>query len=720
MSFLNPAFLGALALVGIPLIIHLIRRRKLRVVQWAAMEFLRQSQKKQRRRLRIEELLLLLLRMLIVVLAVLAFARPVLRALGVPLLSQNARVYAVLVLDNSFSMGYRNPDGRTNWQKALAAADDILTHILRPGDSASLVLLSDKPEAVVNAPSFDLNLLRQRVDRAVLSDRSTDYLAGAQIVNRLLKASSNPTREVYWLTDDQAVAWASSKSDAGQRIWQEIGRQARAMWVSVGAEGARNNLAVETPTLGRELVTPHLPARIEARVVNYGAQPRSNALIHLLVDGKQAASTRVSLPAGQAAIARFPYLFSQPGTHTGQVTLDRPQQADGLARDNAAPFVVRARENIRVLVQDTHPARDPANSESFYLVTAMAPGGEAESLVPKLREGEGLGGVLLRDYDAVVLTGLTGLSTSDRRALEEYVRAGGGVLLFPGPATDASRVNADLGESGLLPATLGARQTLTDDNALTLNPATITHPALALFKDTTTMNLGTARFTTYYPLEPIKDLSDANAVQVMLRFSNGDPAFVERHVGLGKVILAASGAGETWNQLPLKPSFVPLVYQLISYLGQGATSRRNLRLNEPLFLSLPLEDANKPVRVTAPDGKTTTQNSVLDTRGVTFTYGATGQAGLYRVNVAGSKTEDAFAVGLPTDESDLTAADPARSATQAGMPAGKVSVARTPAQLQASVLRSRYGAEVWRPLIWLVIPLLFLESLLAQRFGRRG
>src|SRR5215469_9091995 len=100
MNFLNPSLLYGLVLVGIPLIIHLIRRRRLKVVRWAAMEFLRQSQRKQRRRLRIEELILLALRMLIVALAALAFARPVLRALGLPLLSQNARVYAVIVLDN--------------------------------------------------------------------------------------------------------------------------------------------------------------------------------------------------------------------------------------------------------------------------------------------------------------------------------------------------------------------------------------------------------------------------------------------------------------------------------------------------------------------------------------------------------------------------------------------------------------------------------------------
>src|SRR5689334_218980 len=170
--FLNPGFLGALALVSIPLIIHLLRRRKLKVIRWAAMEFLRQSQKKQSRRLRIEEIILLILRMLIVAIAVLAFTRPVLRSLGVPLLSQNARVHAIIVLDNSFSMGYRHADGKTSWERAQTAANDILTSILKPGDSASLVLLSNKPEALVNAPSYDLKLVQQRVRGAKLSDHA--------------------------------------------------------------------------------------------------------------------------------------------------------------------------------------------------------------------------------------------------------------------------------------------------------------------------------------------------------------------------------------------------------------------------------------------------------------------------------------------------------------------------------------------------------------------
>jgi hypothetical protein len=721
-SFLNPVFLWAVGLIGIPLLIHLIRRRKLKVVRWAAMEFLRQSQKKQRRRLRIEELILLALRMLIVALAALAFARPVLHALGIPFLLRSQPVYAVIVLDNSYSMDYRSAgDGRTSWERAKTAVDEILTHVLKDGDSASLILLSDRPEESVGEPSFDLKLVRQRAQAAGVSDRATDYQSAARLVEKRLKASKASVKEVYWLTDDQAGAWETSRRESGHALWQSIGAQARVTWVSVGpAPNDRENISVELQPLSRELVTPHLPARIEARIANDGVKPRSDLLVNLIVDEKPAGSQRVSISPNGATTVLFNPLFSQPGTHTGRIELASPQTADGLARDNRALFVVRARERIKVMVQDMRPTADPSKSESFYLMTAMAPGGEAESLAPRLREGEGLGNANLRGYDAVVLTGLTGLSSGDRTALAEYVRGGGGLLIFPGPDTDARRVNADLSAAGLLPAQLGERRVLTDETAITLNPATITHPVLSIFKDTSAMNLGTARFTTYYPLEPATDDPNPNAVLVMIRFSNGDPAFVERHVGLGNVVLGASSAGTVWNQLPLKPSFVPLVYQLLSYLGQGPSSRRNLRQNEPLLLSLPLTDANRPVRVVGPDNRATTQNSVLDARGVTFTYGSTDRAGLYRISIPGTNMTDAFAVGLPVGESNLAFAPPEDAVVGAGLPANRLTVAGSPTQIQASVQRSRYGVEVWRYLIVAVIGLMFVESFLAQHWGRRG
>ena len=721
MTFLTPAFLGALALVGIPLLIHLIRRRKLKVVQWAAMEFLRQSQKKQRRRLRIEELILLLLRMLIIATAALAFARPVLRALGVPLLSQNTHVYAVIVLDNSFSMDAVGADGKSSFGRAKAAANEVVTRVLRDGDSVSVVLLSDKPEATVDAPSFDRALVRRRIDAAKTNDRTTDYLAGAQMVDRLLRGSKTPVKEVYWITDDQADAWATSKKESARTTWAEMGKLARINWISVGSgENDRENLQVESPILGSELVTPQLATRIDARIVNHGIKPRNNLLVNLIVDGSPKGSTRISVPPGGSTTAEFIHQFVRTGTHTGSVTLNDPGNVDGLERDNSAPFVVRVRDRVKVLVLDPRPARNPSQSESYFLVKAMAPDENLESLQPKLREGEGLGGLTLRDYDVIAIAGMSNLAQNDRAALAEYVKAGGGVMLFPGPDTDPRQINSALGAAGLLPAKMGGRRKLDEKSGLKLEPSTIKHPALSLFKDTSNLHLSGAQFYTYFPLEPVSDESNLGSTRVMVRYNNGDPALVERQVGLGHVILAASSAGRLWNDMPLQSSYVPLVYQLMFYLGQGATSHRNLRLDEPLFLALPLKDAGKPVRVTAPDGRASTQNSALDARGVTFRYEATGKSGIYRVGVAGSGTSDAFAVGLPSGESRLAYAEPSHAVTEAGVPVNALAVAQNPTQIRTMVNRARYGAEIWYSLICAVIGLLFLESFLAQKFGRRG
>src|SRR3954466_3688485 len=68
--------LGALATLAgaasIPVIIHLLNRRRYRIVDWAAMRFLLAARRQNVRRLRLEQLLLLAVRTLLVVLIVAA------------------------------------------------------------------------------------------------------------------------------------------------------------------------------------------------------------------------------------------------------------------------------------------------------------------------------------------------------------------------------------------------------------------------------------------------------------------------------------------------------------------------------------------------------------------------------------------------------------------------------------------------------------------------
>src|SRR5947209_2866178 len=105
MGFLAPALLFGLAALAIPPIIHLLNRRRYDVVDWAAMQFLRLSERT-RRKLFLEELLLMLLRMGLIGLFVLALAAPLARGWFLAKVGLGARGNrdVVLLIDGSASM----------------------------------------------------------------------------------------------------------------------------------------------------------------------------------------------------------------------------------------------------------------------------------------------------------------------------------------------------------------------------------------------------------------------------------------------------------------------------------------------------------------------------------------------------------------------------------------------------------------------------------------
>src|SRR2546430_7386410 len=72
--FLSPltALVTVVGAASIPIIIHLLNRKRYRIVPWAAMRFLLAAQKRTVRKLRVEQWLLLAIRTLIILLLILA------------------------------------------------------------------------------------------------------------------------------------------------------------------------------------------------------------------------------------------------------------------------------------------------------------------------------------------------------------------------------------------------------------------------------------------------------------------------------------------------------------------------------------------------------------------------------------------------------------------------------------------------------------------------
>src|SRR5688572_28266222 len=95
---------AGVAAICIPVILHLLNKRKFKIVDWAAMEFLLDADKKNRRRVRLENLLLLLLRCLAVLLIGLLLARPFIpTSLTAGILSAT-QYERIVIVDDSLSM----------------------------------------------------------------------------------------------------------------------------------------------------------------------------------------------------------------------------------------------------------------------------------------------------------------------------------------------------------------------------------------------------------------------------------------------------------------------------------------------------------------------------------------------------------------------------------------------------------------------------------------
>ena len=723
MSFLNPALLAFSAAVAVPILIHLLNRRRFRTVTWAAMRFIQASVEKNRRRMEIEDLILLALRCLIVGLFAFTLARPALRSATSFL--QSRRVTASLVLDHSASLGAGDGTG-TRFDLARQAAEQAVD-ALPQGSSVAVFLSGDRVTAPVAEPSFDLNLVRKTVREATLTDLSTDHPVGIAAALEALEGQAALRKEIVLVTDRQALGWRRLPEVAA--MLQERARDVRLRVVFVG-EPLEDNLAVSALSRPPGFVPANEPVRFDAEIANRGASVVRQVRATLHIDEGRPADEVILDEVRPGEVRRLTFFGRMPGEGFHAVSVRLP--ADRLPSDDTRTLVVEAVKEVRVLVVDG----DPTSNGAFFLRNALqpVPAEMADSyyLQPQLGQVGSLGVARLSDYDAVILSDVPPLPATAVDNLTRYVREGGALLLFPGPQATAAFYNAELGtRAGLLPATLGALRgnpTGEGESAeLVLQGSGYQHPVFALWNEPGAGSLAAVRFRAAWTLVPRPAVTNAVAVpggdapvaEVMVRFSDGVPAAVEGAVGRGRVMLFSSTAGTAWNDFPVRPAFIPLLHRAIASIADVQGGRFNVQAGGQVALRQPAELAGRDVTITPPG--TTERRWVRTLRAVPgaslLEWDETAKAGVYRATIAGRSTPLAvFAAQPDPAESDLTELNAERRAELERV--GQV-VDWTPGMdLRAAFDRERVGVELWLPLALAVLLLGMTEVWLAQHFSR--
>ncbi len=649
LTFLNPAFLwGALA-ASVPVLIHLINRRKARVVRFPAVKFVLQAERRVARKYRVKQWLLLALRTFILFILTTALAEPVLRPERGDLAEIDQAHAVALILDNSLSMGYQT-GGTTCWELAKEAASLVLQE-LRPQDQGvvlPLISTADPPQTL----SSDRSHLLQEAQELSLMYEPGGFVPPFQHAYTLLKASEAPKKEIVVITDITRVPWVGFEPSA-QKV---IDPQVRVTVLGVGSQGPVSNATVREVRVDNPPVTAGVRTKLTASLSNFGAEDRKNVPVQLLLDGRALDQRLVDLPKGTNTGVAFDVVFDQPGYRAGSIKLG----SDALPVDDTFYFTVPVRKTLRALVIDGDPRSTLVASETFYLANALSPeragrAGPIQARVVPVEEAEGL---RLGDFDVILLANVRSLSSSFRARLLEFANRGGGLWWFLGHHVDPGAYNRDLFDAPtrLLPVRLGPPLDREDVHPVTLRIQDGAHPVLQPFAGQGEAALVGVRVRRLFTTETA---SIPATTRALLTLPDGRPLLLEGTIGRGRVLLFTSTADVDWNELPVTTGYLPLIHMGVAYLARRDGSERlgtDVRIPHPVQISLPAEQKDTLVTITDPQGKETRLRLEVHEGRAEARYPEAPRPGFYRLRVG---QEDALlAVNTPLEESDVTRIPP--------------------------------------------------------------
>lgn len=746
---INPAMLGACGLAVAPIIIHLLSRRRYRQVEWGAMRFLLEAEKQNRRRIRLEQWLLLALRCVAMLLLALVVARPFVRpGFLASLLGGRGAVHRVVVLDDSASLLFR--DGpEPQFVRLRAAAGRLLSWLSQeaPQDPVSIYLAS-APDAPLARGVRMIGEEAERI-RGVLSETTGSVLPAhprrlmERVAEDIRSADSGAAADVYVFSDFQRSEWTPDEGSVFRALRGGEGAvgsglrgkslAARLVFVGV-SEARRENVAVTAIRLDRPRTVVGVPATVRATVVNHTSRRLSDVQLSVSVHGAPLPVDPVdAIDAGQGKEISFEAVWSDAGYSDVEIGL---AAADRFPLDDVRRGSVIVADGVNVLLVNGQPSADSFQDEVYLLQTALSPQGPfASGLRVDVTDSAGLSGSDLSVYECVFLCNVGDIVEPQADALRQYVRAGGGLLIFPGDEIqDFETFNRVMGTGpdGLLPLPVLRTASIPPPGVGMVRLGE--HPLTSMFPDGGESLTEYVHFRTFIEVDesptrtttgPAKD--EASPAVVLARYADSarSPAIVERTVGSGRVVLFTSTCDLAWNDWARSPdgSYVITMLEAVQSVARRSSQPieflAGTRLTavvspEKHELSAVFKSPHYPADPAfeakfADAGGIPTQAVVLD--------GPVARvAGSWQVSVprrgGGLETRVISVNGDPI-ESDLTSASRAElSAAAEGLPHEYVSAAD-------DFLRdARHGRrELWPVLLVLLVMTLLGEQFLAWVFG---
>lgn len=593
MSWLFPGFLSGLALVSLPILLHLLRRKPKQTVPFPSLRFLNATIKRSDRAHRIRRWMVLALRCVALALFAAGFARPFFGSKA-----PGSTQAVVVVIDNSFSLQVQ---GR--WRPLREWAREQIGR-LGAGDKLGLLVVGPRPKWLA-APTADVDAVLATLDHLDPGWESGRLEPALRLAGEALAATAADQRRMIVLCDHQKLSWLGTDfskrlprgvSVVFPRLPKGVTRQAALTPPSfTQTEGSirvsltlRNFGAAQTRTLSAYRDGSDKPIYQEARTLAE----------------REIRKVQVTLPGSSVGVSRFRF------------SLD----PDDLPADDTVYAILDTAAENTVLV-------DPVlvGTEADYVSTALA---AVAPLKPTLRVA-----ALTRDAwptgTVLVLRNDRSFSAEYSARLDSFLRNGGSALLF---ATGGPAQLAWLSAHGLALHPLAE-----SPDRWRVRDWTMDHPVVAALSVNRVSSLLGWEFRKGWAFSP-------SAVEPLALWSDDAVAIGEVKIGAGRLLVCGFAADRRENDWPVHPAFVPFLHQAVTYLlgtREGAAAR-------PHFVGTTIELPAPQGEWRSIDGPTAGEA----TRPVVGAVVPTAPG--IHVFTSPSMEPKYYAVNLPPEESDLT------------------------------------------------------------------
>ncbi len=468
------------------------------------MDFLREAVTKSHRFMELRDLLLLLARVACLLAFGCALARPYWNHVAATAQNPNQPVHAVMLVDNSLSMGYQTGDGIL-LDKAKAAAKQKIEEL--PSESIVTVLPTCGALGVSGAGmSFEAHARKEDALEALGTIAVVDRPARSGPVIDLAheacrRITNMSAKRIFLFTDQQVQDWSS---DAESDHLKQLPCPMQVVQVKPEENsGEIENVWVSDVQLRDGVANALRPASITATINYQGSTARHDVPVVLKVDGVTASVEKIELQPGQSREVTFPDYRISPSSKTSAGTASNPSLSvevsipasgvpfDRLPADNTRSIVVPIVGALPVVFVDPianhEDVRRKIRGDTWWLrrwlvpslvgsrqkaVGSNAAGGDGASLPtsyslpptnsglvePRLMTIDQMKRANLADARLVVIAGVAQPTPDEVTLLMEYVEQGGNVLLAAGGRFDPAAWTDVAWKDGLgiLPTPLAA------------------------------------------------------------------------------------------------------------------------------------------------------------------------------------------------------------------------------------------------------------------------